>query len=338
MGWRVYYSKLRIKQVLGKKKWVLDQYDKMVKNSKSCKDTWYNRMDCLLAYMMFGAEPEDYFAGEYFEKRNLFYRNHCVTRTRLKAVMKCLNSREALKVFNSKEDFNVLYKDFIGRKWCCPQDVDEETFVNTFIACEGDVFVKPLEGFGGRGVFKAPGGEENLRKLYKELTSDGKKYIVEEYYQQKGFLHDVNPTSLNTLRFISMRDGDTVTPLYGFFRAGGAGSIVDNLHSDGVSYIVDMTNGELLKGVTWKENNIQVHPSTGIKVAGYKIPDWDKVVEFATKLHRNAPEGMHLVGWDICISDGELTVIEGNGSPMFLSDVRYSDNNWKKLRTLMNKM
>ena len=338
MKWRMGYYKKRIRQILGKKKWIFKEYDELVAKSKVCKDTWFHKMDCFLTYVMFGAEPEDYFAGELFAKKNPFYRNHCVTRTRLNYVKTILNTPEDIKLLDSKEDFDKLYNDYLGRKWCCPHKMDEDSFVNMFASEDGAVFVKPLEGFGGRGVFKAPGDSENLRKLYKELTAGEAKYIVEEYFQQKGFLHDINPSSMNTLRFISMRDGDVVTPLYGFFRAGGANSVVDNLHSDGVSYIVDMTNGELTRGVTFTANNIQVHPSSGIKVAGYKIPNWGKVVEFVEKLHRMAPEGLHLIGWDICISDDKLMVIEGNGGPMFLLDVRFSDNNWKKLRRLMSKI
>ena len=181
MKWRFKYFKHRIKQVLGKKKWVINQYNDLIKQSKSCKNTWYNRLDCLCAYLMFGAEAEDYFAGLFFEHRNPFYRDQCVTRKRLIFIKKLLNSSSALETLNSKEKFNILYKDYIGRKWCNISEIEENDFVEKLSSEQGYVIVKPEDGFGGRGVFKSSADETNLRKLFKELKDDGKKYIVEEY-------------------------------------------------------------------------------------------------------------------------------------------------------------
>ena len=332
MKWRLGYYKKRVKQIIGKKSNMLRIYDEMVKKSERCPDTRFNRFDYLCSYIMFGTEPEDYFSFDFFERRNPFFRNHHVTRTRMNYIKEKLNTPSAVKILNSKADFNSIFEEYLGRKWCCPNDTDEETFVNRLSSEKGEVFVKLLSGFGGKGAFRTSADADNLRKLYKELTEGDAKYIVEEYYDQKGFLRDVNPSSLNTIRVTTLRTPKDIVPLYAYYRAGGADSAVDNLHSGGVRYTIDIKNGEFLKGINYTGNNIENHPSTGIKVAGYILPLWHDVIEFVTKLHKMAPEGANLIGWDVCVSDDKMVVIEGNAGPGFPQEIRFSDNTWKKVR------
>ena len=71
MRWRPGYYKTRLKQVIGKKDNMLRIYDEMIKKSDRCPDTRFNRFDFLCSYMMFGAEPEDYFSWDFFEHRNI---------------------------------------------------------------------------------------------------------------------------------------------------------------------------------------------------------------------------------------------------------------------------
>lgn len=195
-----------------------------------------------------------------------------------------------------------------------------------------------MSGFGGKGAFRTSADADNMRKIYRELTSGDAQYIVEEYFDQKGFLRDVNPSSLNTIRATTVRIKDDIVLLYAYFRAGGANSAVDNLHSGGVRYAIDIKSGELQKGINYVDNNIECHPSTGVKVAGYKLPQWQEIREFVTKLHKMAPEGANLIGWDICVSDDKLIVIEGNAGPGFPQEIRFSDNTWKKVRKCLNAL
>lgn len=338
MKWKRGYIKKRLKQIIGKKDKMLNLYDEMVKKSTECKDSAFNRFDFLCSYIMFGVEPEDYFSYDFYEHRNPFFRNHHVNRTRMNYIKEKLNKPEAIVTLNSKADFNRIYADYLGRKWCSPHEVDEETFISTLKGEGKEVFVKFLSGYGGRGAFRTSAEADNLKKLYKELTEGDAKYIVEEYFDQKGFLRDVNPSSLNTIRVTTARAKASVVPLYAYYRAGGADSPVDNLHSGGVRYTIDINTGKLLKGINYTGKDITNHPSTGIKVAGYVIPKWDEVLDFAKKLHMLAPEGANLVGWDICLSDDKMVVIEGNAGPGFPQEVRFSDNTWKKVRRILDSI
>ena len=146
MKWRIGYYKLRLKHILGKKDRYINMYNEMVQKSDKCKDTRFNRFDFLCSFILFGAEPEDYFSYNFYEHRNPFFRNHHVTRVRLKYLKPTFNTAEAIAVLDSKSDFNKIYDEFLGRKWCCPKETDEETFVNLFKGDNKEVFVKLLSG------------------------------------------------------------------------------------------------------------------------------------------------------------------------------------------------
>ncbi|WP_029233699.1 sugar-transfer associated ATP-grasp domain-containing protein [Butyrivibrio sp. VCB2006] len=336
MNWKYDYYKLMITRLFKGRFLNRGDYNTMVAESTSCKNTLLNKLDYILANVAFGVQPGDYFIYELYKYRNPFYRNHNVNRTRLIFMRSRLNDQTSTDFLTSKPDFYNAYNEYLGRKWCCVDDVSEEEFIKRLSSANGHVFVKPIGGYGGEGARKVSADENELRKLYRELSDSEDKYLVEEYYEQKGFFHDVNPSSLNTIRMITLKCDDKIELVYAFLRVGMADSIVDNLHSGGLSYVIDIKNGEILKGVNYRTNEVEIHPSTNTKVTGHIIPNWESVVDFTVKLHKMAPEGAHMIGWDICVSDDEIIVIEGNASPAFLRDVRFSDNTWKKLGKAMS--
>ncbi|WP_081679543.1 sugar-transfer associated ATP-grasp domain-containing protein [Butyrivibrio sp. XPD2002] len=199
------------------------------------------------------------------------------------------------------------------------------------------MFVKVLDGFGGRGDYKAKADEKSLREVYKNITESNAKYIVEEYFYQDGFFHEVNPSSLNTIRVTTAKNKKGIQIFFAYFRVGGAGARVDNLHSGGVSYPIDITKGQLYTGLTYKICDIEYHPSTNTKVAGYVIPNWKEIVDYAKKLHQMAPEGANLIGWDFCVNTDKIIVIEGNAGPGFPLEINYKQNTWKKVKKYLDE-
>lgn len=339
MKWRISYCKYRIKILFNKRrnKQLMECYNRMAKESLAMKDSWSNRLDYLIAWNLFGSEPEDYFSFSFFNHRNPIFRSHHVTRTRLNFIKYKFNDDAAFKFLNSKEMFNEYYSEFMGREWCNPKKVSKSEFVHKFSQSRsGFVFVKPLSGSGGKGAYVEACDNTILESLYDRLHLDMNEWIVEEYYSQIGFFHDVNPSSLNTIRITTVRAKDNIIPLYSYFRAGGKDSVVDNVHSGGVKYNIDIRNGCLREGRSYINNSIIEHPSTGKKVAGELIENWNKVVSFAIELHSKAPEGANLIGWDICVSNGSMIVIEANASPGFNAEIDCKYNTWKKVKTFLD--
>ncbi|WP_029233698.1 sugar-transfer associated ATP-grasp domain-containing protein [Butyrivibrio sp. VCB2006] len=336
MNWRLSYIRFRLKHIVSKKSYLMWKYRELVGTSKACNNSLWTKVDYILANAMFGVEPEDYFRFCLYTSHNPFYRNHLVTRQRLNFSKSKLNDKSAVELFSSKAIFDEAYGNYLGRKWCLLDSKTADEFVDMFSNPDGFVICKPLDGYGGKGILKIPSDKEALWKLFQDLEGKRDKYIVEEYYEQKGLLHEINPSSLNTIRVTTLKIGNNIEVVYAYLRAGGKGSIVDNLHSGGVSYTIDIKNGLILPGVTYSECGIIRHPSSGVTVAGNIIPNWEKIIEYAIELHRHAPEGARLIGWDICISDNDLLVIEANTGPGFPADVDFTHNTWEKMRKALD--
>lgn len=138
--------------------------------------------------------------------------------------------------------------------------------------------------------------------------------ILEAFIQQHPTLSAVNPSSVNTVRICTARDrAGEVHVIGASLRGGGAGSVVDNLHADGVQYSVDPETGLIVRGgVKFNgERNVYFHPSTNAKMIGLQIPNWDKVLE-TVKQAGKIPPNLRYIGWDIAVTEKGCEIIEAN--------------------------
>ena len=67
---------------------------------------------------------------------------------------------------------------------CIPQtiiarDADE---IRRFVTEHGDVVLKPLDGMGGRSIFRSGRGDPNLNVIIETLTADGRNFTVAQRY------------------------------------------------------------------------------------------------------------------------------------------------------------
>ncbi len=66
---------------------------------------------------------------------------------------------------------------------CCPETLVSRnvTEFKDFIAEHGDVVVKPLDGMGGKSIFRIRQGESNANVILETLTTDGKLAMAQRY-------------------------------------------------------------------------------------------------------------------------------------------------------------
>jgi glutathione synthase len=66
---------------------------------------------------------------------------------------------------------------------CCPETLVSRnvTEFKDFIAAQGDVVVKPLDGMGGKSIFRIRQGESNANVILETLTADGKLAMAQRY-------------------------------------------------------------------------------------------------------------------------------------------------------------
>lgn len=294
------------------------------------------RLDQKLCWIFLGAEPDDYFSYEFFRKGWL-WRNHHITKQRLNFFDPLLNRKDNAHILENKQEMYTHWNDWLKRRWCIPQEVTFEAFQSLFVDVNR-LLVKPATSYGGKGIHSLDVNPDNLRSIYDQLHQAEDRIVVEEYVNQKGLLHSIYPDALNIMRVCTLRMDDTVEVLYAWLTTGCNGTFIANDCSGGITFPIETDTGRLGVGQGMSTNGHRTHPDTGVQVAGLVIPDWERVKAFACDAHRNAPEGLNLIGWDICLSDGELSVIEGNNSPGFPELPDRHDNQWKRMKQYLDRL
>lgn len=67
---------------------------------------------------------------------------------------------------------------------CCPPTVvsGDAATLKAFVAEHGDCVLKPLDGMGGRSIFRARAGEANLNVILETLTDGGLRFAMAQKY------------------------------------------------------------------------------------------------------------------------------------------------------------
>lgn len=280
-----------------------------------------------------GAEPDDYFDYEFFRK-NWRWRNYHITKQRLNFFDPIFNDSQAAHAISNKCKFYERWSAFLNRKWCIPQNITFEEFEKQFADCNR-ILIKPASGYGGKGIYDIFLTEENMYSVYETLHNTENLLIAEEYIQQKGYLHEIHPQSLNSMRISTVMINGKAEVCSAFLRTGCGESIVDNTSSGGIYFPIDLQTGVLGIGHGLRSNGHFKHPDTGIPVTGQRIQEWGLLQDFVCDAHRLAPDNLRLIGWDVCWSDGDICLIEGNTTPGF-SDAGKNENQWKRMKAYLD--
>ncbi len=141
--------------------------------------------------------------------------------------------------------------------------------------------------------------------------------IFEELVLQTSQLSDLNPTSVNTVRFMTtLLPGDEARVIACFIKIGRKGKCVDNAGTGGnVDACVDVDTGELKYAIQfdgWRNyRQIEKHPDTGAQLNGMVIENWGTIKSQVLGFQRAFPF-IKAAGWDIAITDEGPAVIEVN--------------------------
>lgn len=273
-------------------------------------------IDHILSYLIYGAGVEDYFTYQFYKKKHIDRKTY-ITNRKGRVISNTFNDENDRKILINKQEFNKVFKDFIGRDWIDISVVDFNTF-KEFAIKYGRIFIKPTEGSYGIGIrIEVIDEDTNLEKLYTELLKE--KCVIEEVITQDDNLAKFNPSSVNTLRIYTLLDNDGKVKIMGAcFRMGNGEKCVDNIQNGGIGAIVDIDTGIVsTPGINGDFDKFIMHPETGIKITGFEIPHWGKIIETVSEVARKLPSIRH-IGWDIAISErGKVIIVEGNSRPGF---------------------
>lgn len=163
---------------------------------------------------------------------------------------------------------------------------------------------------GGKGVRKIVNNGEGMPELKEVLKWHD--ITFEELVAQHDFMAQLNPDSVNTIRFVTMNINRKCDVLSSFVRMGAKGSFVDNL-SGGHGVLVGVnTNGHFNEFGINKYFEKQYNAPTGVLLKGLQIPDYERLKSQIVSFHQRIPYA-NLIGWDVALDNqGNPVVLEIN--------------------------
>jgi hypothetical protein len=202
------------------------------------------------------------------------------------------------------------------------ENLDADRFVLKPAASAKGSGITVIVGREGSIFISADGERYSLEQLFEKCLEGWKStlshtsygLLIQEFIWQHELLHKINPHSLNTLRVITfINDRGEVEVLAAEVKFGVGSSMTDNVSCGGFAAPVD-ENGILRKA--FPENNdsyqpIEKHPTTGLQIAGIKLPYFAEGVALAKRAQLHIPQNRTLA-WDIAITDKGPVIIEAN--------------------------
>lgn len=182
-----------------------------------------------------------------------------------------------------------------------------------------NVIIKPSLEEGGEGVRSLSvinGVSDFMSMSIRDVFKHYKRnFLIQEKVVQHNDMNLLNPSSVNTIRILTYRLGMEILVLYAVVRIGKVGMVIDNESKGGISAKIN-SDGTLAKYAYGAPGNDKVqYTDSGIKLEGFKIPSYEKVIETAKICHFQLPF-FDIIGWDFCIDvNGEPVMIEWNSNP-----------------------
>ena len=188
--------------------------------------------------------------------------------------------------------------------------------------------VKTTESSHGENVWVIknieyhPAGDAELVKfdgstiLLSELLKK-EPLIFESLIRQTGQMSSFNPSSVNTIRFMTtLYPGNEARIIATFIKIGRSGRCVDNAGSGGnVDSGINIATGEITDPIlfsSWRDlTKIDCHPDSGEQLKGVKIENWEEIKSTVLDFQKKLPF-VKAAGWDIAITPDGPKVIEVN--------------------------
>ena len=221
------------------------------------------------------------------------------------------NDKKAISVLADKVRFNREFGELTGRKFWLNRNTAYEDFLE-FVDGLDELFCKPVNLAHAAGTRRIK-VEGDMRELYNSLISQPKT-LVEECVKQHHEMDEFYDGAVNTVRIFCLLDKGRFVPFADFVRFGVEG-VADNIVAGGVGCGLNVETGTIDTPAIDRWHMLHdTHPVSGKRFEGFKIPNWDLVLDVAEKGLRRV-EGINYVGWDIAVCEDRAVLIEGNSLP-----------------------
>jgi len=206
-----------------------------------------------------------------------------------------------------------FFKDFYKRDVMFIKKPSDVFKVSKMLEKHDRIIMKPIYGSISKGILVI-----NKTDDVKELVTDALKkfsegFVAEEIIVQHDDLAKYNESSLNTFRFLTLKDSKDHVDVFGVFRVGTTDAITDSIDYGGLTCGLDLNTGEIINVRTATGVCLENNPKNNVRILGGKIPDIQGAIDLVTELAIKTP-GYRYIGWDIALSkDHGWVVVEFNG-------------------------
>lgn len=273
------------------------------------------RVDMLFCYFQYGCDFDEYFLYD-FEGKTHLMRSQYVTQNRREGWYRKFNREDLHILYDDKGRTYESYKKFYRRECFTVRGPEDEQGFYDFLSRHPQFFAKDALGFCGQGVEKRSVQDigdpaEYFRSLLKRVPVH-----LEEPIRQGKELAAIHRQSVNTVRML------TVTDRYGnihifecCLRMGCGDSVVDNYSAGGMIAVIDPDTGVSIgDGRDKRRRPRATHPDSGVRLRGFRLPDWQGLRAMLEELVKVVPE-VRLYGWDFAWSEDGWILVEINQNP-----------------------
>ena len=228
-------------------------------------------------------------------------------------IVRRYNDKEGCLKFDDKGLVNSLYSEFIKREWLDLRKSSLDEFA-AFAEKHGRFIVKPISGFGGKGIEVVDASAaESCEKLYEHLLANDQA-LAEELIEQHPDVSRLYSGSVNSFRMFTFYADGRGHHLQTVLKLGNNGSVVDNFSSGGMYTFVDREGRIRFPAIDGENRVFEKHPVSGVELTGYELPYVNEAIEMVEKAACVLPE-VRYVGWDVAIGVDGPEIIEGNEYP-----------------------
>jgi glutathione synthase/RimK-type ligase-like ATP-grasp enzyme len=278
------------------------------------KETGKNKVSIFLDIVHCGLKYQaGYMDYKLFEFYNLNskQRKTIITRGINNSIVKKYNDKKYYYIFDNKVAFNKRFNKYLQRDWLEITNTEENfNEFKEFIKKHPEIVIKPVDGTCGKGIEKIKVSEKNARKTYDDLIETN-RCLVEEVAVQCKELSKLHPSSINTIRMVTLRNELVAA----YLRIGNKGHVVDNFNSEGLVAPINIETGIIdYPAIAKAGGTFEKHPMTNEDIIWFQIPKWPRVKRYIEKASKEVPQ-IQYIGWDVCLGENGPFLIEGNPFP-----------------------
>lgn len=224
----------------------------------------------------------------------------------------------------------------------------------------GDVFpfyVKPISAGYGRGVMGVTGYSDGMLTLFDGTTVTLHKFMQPfDFLPYRGMLFQrplmAHPAivgltgthAISCVRFICFVTSQGPVIHTAFWKITSGKNMLDNFsHGDYGNCLgaIDQASGKIVRAIAKMGPGgiIENHPTTGKRIIGFQLPDWDRAVDLVKAATANFP-GLRLQNWDVALCPDGPVLLELNteselGVPQAISGTGMMD---QRLRDILHQV